>query len=73
MNATLLLHLALENLVDQTVASRLHLSLESVRRDDEPEVRLFRRAPNHGLMMCVFMRIIEDLETGRRESVCQLS
>lgn len=62
MDAALLGHLVLEELVDQAVARGLHLGLESVRGDDEPEVRLPGRAPDHRLVVSVLVRVIEDLE-----------
>lgn len=72
VDAALLRQLVLQELVDHAMARRLHLGLESVGRDDEPEVRLLRRAADHGLMVRVLVRVIEDLEARRLKSVGQL-
>lgn len=69
MDTALPRHLVFEELVDHTVAGRLHLGPEGVGRDYEPEMGLLGRAPDHGLVMSVLMRIIEDLETRRLELV----
>jgi hypothetical protein len=47
------------------MASGLHLSPESVRRDNKAEVGLAGSAALHCLVMSVKMRVIEDLERRR--------
>lgn len=67
MNATLLRHLVFEQTIDQPVTGGLHLALEGLGRDLDPEVRLPRRAARHSFMVGVLVRVVEDLEASGTE------
>ena len=72
MDATILCHLVLEKLIYHAMAGRLHLGLEGLGSDDEPEVRLLGRDADHGLVVSVLVRVIEDLQTRGFEGIRQL-
>lgn len=72
MDSTILSHFVLEQLIDHAMAGRLHLGLEGLGSDDEPEVRLLGRDADHGLVVSVLVRVIEDLQTRGFEGIRQL-
>ena len=63
MDAAILGHFILEQLIYHAMAGRLHLGLEGLGGDDEPEVCLLGGDADHGLVMSVLVRVIEDLQT----------
>lgn len=64
--------LALEQLVDDAMSGGLHLGPEGVGGDYQSEVRLLGSATHHGLVVCVLVGVVEDLQGGGLESLSDL-
>lgn len=73
MDPALLGQLIFQQGVDEPVSRGLHLRLETLGCDDDSEVRLLGRDTLHGLVVCVEVRVVVDVEGGGLEGGGDLS